>query len=257
MGWAVESGRGVMSDGDPGGLGIAAWRQRHQHLCIDKEFRTRDAEGLMNAFLAGSFRATTSNIQSFHRTASRLPVPECACDGQLMRCGAPLFCSRHCLNRRHLCGLTPLRMARCKMDDHVRPPAPPRWPAPKPDRPLSTALVTARPPLSRNGRRQRGFVPDVRSAGARRLVRSLHAAVCLLISRPTAHICQPHAEPMRGPIGPGQTEGGWTWSTEGGQGWASSLSKSPGSHLHLGLGVVCLFGLVFTRGGGRTGLGGQ
>lgn len=84
---------------------------------------------------------------------------------------------------------------------------PPRWPAPKPDRPLSTALVTARPPLSRNGRRQRGFVPDVRSAGARRLVRRLHTAVCLLISRPTAHICQPHAEPMRGPIGPGQTEG--------------------------------------------------
>lgn len=29
---------------------------------------------------------------------------------------------------------------------------PPRSPAPKPDQPLSTALVTARPPLSRDGR---------------------------------------------------------------------------------------------------------
>lgn len=50
-------------------------------------------------------------------------------------------------------GLTPLRMARCKMAMFALPPPPTmRWPAPKPDRPLSTALVTARPPLSRNGR---------------------------------------------------------------------------------------------------------
>lgn len=56
-------------------IGSAAWRQRHQHLRIDKEVRTRDAEGLMDAFWDGSFGATTSNIQSFHTTGFPALVP--------------------------------------------------------------------------------------------------------------------------------------------------------------------------------------
>lgn len=63
-------------------IGSAAWRQGRQHLCIDKEVRTRDGEGLLNAFWDGSFRATGSNIQSFHATGFSGFVTECACDAR-------------------------------------------------------------------------------------------------------------------------------------------------------------------------------
>lgn len=126
-------------------------------------------------------------------------------------------------------GLTPLRMARCKMAMFALPPPPTmRWPAPKPDRPLSTALVTTRPPLSRNGR-SADFVPDActQGAGARRLVRRLHAAVCLL-SRPTAQpACRAHAWTNWARSRGGRSPARWTWSTERRQGWAPSLSKVP------------------------------
>lgn len=118
-------------------------------------------------------------------------------------------------------------------DGHVRPPAAPHDAMASPEA-GPTPLNGARhgPPAPLPERTQRGFVPDActQGAGARRLVRRLHAAVCLL-SRPTAHIRQPacraHAWTNWARSRGGRSPARWTWSTERRQGWAPSLSKVP------------------------------
>lgn len=153
-------------------------------------------------------------------------------------------------------------------DGHVRPPAAPHDAMASPEA-GPTPLNGARhgPPAPLPERTQRGFVPDActQGAGARRLVRRLRAAVCLL-SRPTAHIRQPacraHAWTNWARSRGGRSPARWTWSTERRQGWAPSLSKVPARILHLCLGVDCLwFWCLRGRGGGwcvqlfGTGLG--